>query len=295
MNGQESRFEEVAQRLSDGGDIESQIILGRFLMKKGRYPEAEKWLKSAATHGDAEAQWHLAGLYFTSIPPRNAEGEKWVRASATQDFDLAVSFLENRSHLPRIVNGKVVTDSLFAYQNRIVIRKIEHSSDAQVQCYGSSRSVIVRNAALAADICGPEIKNKFGSSVPESLAQRVAQEVVDCSNRELFRLVDKTANEIAGCLMKLEFQNSRDVWVGLVQNKIRKRLVLPEGTPSDIKATYSVTQLPNGNVISATLKSSSGFEPYDVAAYRAILNASPLPRPRDPADFVRTLELTFTP
>jgi len=293
--GQDAKFEEVAVRLSERGDIESQILLGRFLMKKERYSEAEKWLKATAARGDAEGQWHLAGLYFTSVPPRNIEGEKWVKASAAQGFDLALDFLENRSYLPKVLNGRVAIDSIVAYQNRIGKRKIDRFSDSQAQCYGQSRNDIVQNSVRVTDTCEHEIGQRYGSSVPESLALKVSQEVVDCSNRELLRLANKSAKELFDCLAKFEYQSSRDLWVGQIRNKIRTRITLPADTPAGIKAVFSVVQLPNGEVISATLRTSSGFEPYDLAAYHAILKASPLPKPRDPADFVRAIELSFIP
>ena len=50
--------------------------------------------------------------------------------------------------------------------------------------------------------------------------------------------------------------------------------------------------MPSGEVINAKLLKGSGNAAYDDAVERAILKSSPLPKPRDPSDFQRELELT---
>lgn len=92
-----------------------------------------------------------------------------------------------------------------------------------------------------------------------------------------------------------EQTNAPSTWLDAIRQKIRNELVLPAGTHSGITAVFTVVQLPTGEVLSASLKSSSGNPDYDNAAYRAILKASPLPKPNDPSEFVRTLVLKFTP
>lgn len=84
-------------------------------------------------------------------------------------------------------------------------------------------------------------------------------------------------------------------WAQAIRDKIRSNIHLPEGTPADIQAVFSVVQLPSGEILEVKLKSSSGFLPYDVAIERAIIKSSPLPRPADPKLFVRDLELRFIP
>lgn len=89
--------------------------------------------------------------------------------------------------------------------------------------------------------------------------------------------------------------DTQSAWVDAIRQKVRYNLVLPPGTPSGVNAVFTVIQLPSGEVLSVSLRTSSGFPDYDRAASRAILRASPLPKPEDPRDFARALVLTFTP
>ena len=73
-----------------------------------------------------------------------------------------------------------------------------------------------------------------------------------------------------------------------------KNTVPPEmaGNP---EAIFDVVQLPTGEIIDAQLKKSSGNRAYDEAVQRAIIKASPLPRPDSPDLFQRSLTLKFRP
>ena len=87
------------------------------------------------------------------------------------------------------------------------------------------------------------------------------------------------------------------LWIERIRAKIRSNIVFPrademQGNPT---AEFSVVQLPSGDVLSATLRRSSGIRAYDEAVEQAIHKASPLPKPDDPALFERRLELTFRP
>lgn len=89
--------------------------------------------------------------------------------------------------------------------------------------------------------------------------------------------------------------DTQAIWANAIRHKIRSNLVIPAGTPPGVKAVFTIVQQPTGKVVSASLRSSSGYPAYDRAARRAILKSSPLPRPEDPKDFVKSISLTFTP
>jgi colicin import membrane protein len=66
----------------------------------------------------------------------------------------------------------------------------------------------------------------------------------------------------------------------------------------NIKAEFSVTLLPGGEVLNASLAKSSGNEAYDNAVERAILKAQPLPLPPAEQNLFnkfRDLRLKFSP
>jgi len=53
--------------------------------------------------------------------------------------------------------------------------------------------------------------------------------------------------------------------------------------------------LPSGEVLAVKLKRSSGNAALDTAIERAILKSSPLPKPDDPSQFQRTLDIKYKP
>ena len=84
-------------------------------------------------------------------------------------------------------------------------------------------------------------------------------------------------------------------WIDKIRSRIRGYINLPPDIPGNPEAIFDVVQLPTGEIIDVKLRKSSGVRAYDDAVQRAILKASPLPKPV-PADlFQRNLELHFRP
>lgn len=84
-------------------------------------------------------------------------------------------------------------------------------------------------------------------------------------------------------------------WIDKIRSRIRGYIILPPDIPGNPEAIFDVVQLPTGEIIDVKLRKSSGVRAYDEAVQRAILKASPLPKPV-PADlFERNLELRFRP
>jgi colicin import membrane protein len=87
------------------------------------------------------------------------------------------------------------------------------------------------------------------------------------------------------------------IWVGQIRSKIRQRIPIDvaQQVSGNPEALFDVTLIPSGDVISVRLKKSSGHKAYDEAVERAILGASPLPKPEPASLFERQLELRFRP
>jgi colicin import membrane protein len=84
-------------------------------------------------------------------------------------------------------------------------------------------------------------------------------------------------------------------WIDKIRSRIHGYINLPPDIPGNPEAIFDVVQLPTGEIIDVKLRKSSGVRAYDDAVQRAILKASPLPKPV-PADlFQRNLELRFRP
>ncbi|TCS74064.1 cell division and transport-associated protein TolA [Sulfuritortus calidifontis] len=83
-----------------------------------------------------------------------------------------------------------------------------------------------------------------------------------------------------------------------IRQKIRSYIRLPRNLTGNPEAVFRVELLPNGEVQRAVLVRTSGQTAYDQEVERAILKASPLPMPPDPAaaaSFRSGLTLKFRP
>lgn len=80
----------------------------------------------------------------------------------------------------------------------------------------------------------------------------------------------------------------------MIQAKIRSRIIMPPDLPGNPAVEFTVTLLPGGDVLTVTLRKSSGYSVFDEAVERAIYLAKPLPLPPDPGLFneFRNLNLT---
>lgn len=77
---------------------------------------------------------------------------------------------------------------------------------------------------------------------------------------------------------------------------IRSNIVLPAGVKGNPEAVFIVSQLPNGEVLPPVkVITSSGNKQLDEAIVRAILKASPLPKPADASVFDRELKIPYHP
>ena len=89
-----------------------------------------------------------------------------------------------------------------------------------------------------------------------------------------------------------------DDWKARIQTRIKNRVVVPPNLEGNPEARFEVVLLPGGEVLSATLRKSSGHAAYDTAVERAIMAAQPLPVPTDTdlfQEYFRELNLVFRP
>lgn len=79
----------------------------------------------------------------------------------------------------------------------------------------------------------------------------------------------------------------------MIKAKIRGRIIMPPDLPGNPAVEFTVTLLPGGDVLTVTLRKSSGYTVFDEAVERAIYLAKPLPLPPDPGLFnaFRNLDL----
>ncbi|HEU4644108.1 MAG TPA: energy transducer TonB, partial [Burkholderiales bacterium] len=94
-----------------------------------------------------------------------------------------------------------------------------------------------------------------------------------------------------------EAQSAKDralqTWIDKIRAKIKGNIPPMPEVKDNPEALVLVTQLPSGDVLEAKLVISSGHSAYDDAVLRAIIKASPLPKPDTAGMFERELKLTF--
>jgi colicin import membrane protein len=126
------------------------------------------------------------------------------------------------------------------------------------------------------------------------------------------RMMDELARETNSLAIDRERQHIREqlakdagaatakslaTWMTKIQSHIRNRINkdVADRVPGNPASIFVVTLLPNCEVLKITLQKSSGNKAYDDEVERAILRASPLPRPDKAEIFDRELRLTFRP
>lgn len=80
-----------------------------------------------------------------------------------------------------------------------------------------------------------------------------------------------------------------------LRDKIKSNVVVPPDIPGNPEAIFDVVQLPTGEIMSVTLRKSSGHKAYDDAVERAIRKSSPLPKPDRAEQFQRSFDVKFKP
>jgi colicin import membrane protein len=125
--------------------------------------------------------------------------------------------------------------------------------------------------------------------IREELAREQASLAVD---QERQQIKDQLAREAASV-------NARALatWMDKIRLHIRSRInvQIADAVPGNPEAVFNVTLLPSYDVLKISKLKSSGNKAYDDEVERAILKASPLPRPDKPELFSRELHLTFHP
>lgn len=111
------------------GDAEAQRELGLALLRQGgrkANEEAGKWLRRAASQGNAKAQWHLGNMYFIGkgVPKDFAEAYVWYSISSIKWQN------EIDKELPVLAAQKLSSEALEQAQARA--RKLDDEIHAQV-------------------------------------------------------------------------------------------------------------------------------------------------------------------
>lgn len=87
-------FEEAEKLLlpfAEGGNIETQSLLGAVYQVQGKFGFAISWLRKAAEAGNGCAAHNLGVVYFTCPEPNQEEGKKWFQLAYDLGFEAQVA------------------------------------------------------------------------------------------------------------------------------------------------------------------------------------------------------------
>ena len=82
-------------------------------------------------------------------------------------------------------------------------------------------------------------------------------------------------------------------YIPYIQQKIQRNWIRPAGSPPGMSCLILVKLIPGGEVVDARVVRSSGDALFDRSVETAVLKASPLPLPEDPAMFKYFREINF--
>jgi colicin import membrane protein len=84
-------------------------------------------------------------------------------------------------------------------------------------------------------------------------------------------------------------------WLGQIANRIQRAWIRPPSAKPGLDCMVYVTQVPGGEVTNVRVGACNGDAAVRQSIESAVLRASPLPPPPDPALFDRNLEIRFIP
>jgi len=87
----------------------------------------------------------------------------------------------------------------------------------------------------------------------------------------------------------------KERWIAEISARITRAWIRPPSAKPGIDCVVHVTQVPGGEVVSAKVGACNGDDAVRLSIEAAVLRASPLPLPPDPALFDRDLEVRFRP
>lgn len=165
--------------------------------------------------------------------------------------------------------------------------KLPPKVEPKVQAKPEPKPVPKHEAKLATKtppkVAGPDWSKELASTEQNLASTKASQDAA----RELQGM--KAAQASAA-----RSKASKD-WGDRIAAKVKGNIVVPPGVSGNPQAEFDISLLPDGSVLAAKLRKSSGNQALDAAIERAIHKSSPLPLPDDKSVFQRELRSIFRP
>ena len=160
---------------------------------------------------------------------------------------------------------------------------------AQDKASKEQQAVKATAAAAAAATAAAANAAANAANAATAAAEKQARELAE---RQTAERAAKAAADAATARARAKAEGD---YVSKIRAKVKGNIILASDVAGNPEAVFEVVQLPTGEVLSVTLKKSSGNRAYDEAVERAINKSSPLPKPEQADIFQRQLSLKFRP
>lgn len=138
-------------------------------------------------------------------------------------------------------------------------------------------------------------KEKAEKAERERLAQQKAEQ--ERADKARQQREDELSAQLAAEERRAAARSSSAMaqYIGQIANKIERNWLRPPGVKPGLECELRVTQIPGGTVTGVKVTRCNADEAVRLSVEAAVLRASPLPTPSDPALFERELVVTFRP
>jgi colicin import membrane protein len=180
------------------------------------------------------------------------------------------------------------------------IRKADEDRQAQERKQAEERAATERAAAEQKAREDAERKKREQEAEAKKVAdakkradeKRKADEAKQAAEREAELRKSLEAEERAAALRS---SGALATWLGQIANRIQRAWIRPPSAKPGLDCMVYVTQVPGGEVTNVRVGQCNGDAAVRQSIESAVLRASPLPPPPDPALFDRNLEIRFIP
>lgn len=174
-------------------------------------------------------------------------------------------------------------------KKQAIQRELARAKQQKVQAQNALKAMQAKQQALKTLQAKREAQAKQKAQQQAQAVQKAQQQAEVAAEKARVQ-----AEARAGALLS---QSMMDRYKALIIEKIAHHWVLPKAYQSDVSCRLRITLGANGEVLGASILQSSGYPALDASARAAVLKASPLPLPKDPALSAKfkVLRLTVKP
>ena len=171
------------------------------------------------------------------------------------------------------------------------IRKKEEARKAEERREAEAKRKAEEEAKRKAEA---EAKRKAEAEAKRKAQEEARRKAEAARQAELERQM-RAEIEAEERLLSLQTSAAGQAWIGAIQDRVERNWIRPASAGAGLKCDVRVSQIPGGEVVRAEIVKCNGDETVQRSIIAAVMKASPLPTPSDPALFERTIIFSFEP